>query len=118
MVKRDAHKKNRRKVEAFAPDRAARDDLRARRGRRDALPQQPRQPATRRRGKACAGYGGDEWEKTSEIREVFGEHLPSFPHVRTDLNDLAGKGEVKRDPSISGNHARSYVVKWWRKHLI
>ena len=117
VVKRDEHKKNRRKVEAFArliepPEMIYElEENGTMRSLGDPASLQLADVVERVRAVV-----GDEWEKTSEIREVLGDPLPSLPHVRDALNDLAAKGKVERDPPISDSHSRGYVVKWRRKH--
>ena len=54
---------------------------------------------------------GDEWEKTSEIREALGDPVPSIDQIRAALMVLAQKGEIERDPALSED-ARRRTVRW------
>jgi hypothetical protein len=43
---------------------------------------------------------GDDWEKTSEIREALGDPLPTIEQICLALLKLAHAGEVERGPPM------------------
>ncbi len=55
---------------------------------------------------------GEEWLKTSEVREGLGEPLPSQQQVRIALTQLAREGEVERDPPMSDGDATRRTILW------
>ena len=57
------------------------------------------------------GVVGDEWQKTSEIREALGEPTPGPFQGRAALLQLARKGEVERDPPLT-DEAERKTVRW------
>ncbi|HKP52642.1 MAG TPA: AAA family ATPase [Chloroflexia bacterium] len=54
---------------------------------------------------------GEEWAKTSQVREWVGEPMPSINQVRAALMQLAAQGEVERDPAM-GEEVKRQTVLW------
>ena len=112
---RDEHKKNRRKVEAFA--RLIEPPEMIYELEEDGTMRSLGDPASLQLAdvvERVRAVVGDEWEKTSEVREALGEPLPSLPQVRAALTELTHKGEVERDPPITDGDAAGRTVRWKR----
>lgn len=55
---------------------------------------------------------GDEWQKTAEVRARLTTPQPSDEQVRKVLVNLAQRGEIQRDPAISGGAAAGKTHRW------
>lgn len=55
---------------------------------------------------------GEEWEKTSDIREALGDPLPTNNQVRYALIELARVGSIERDPSIDIQDVSGRTLRW------
>jgi len=113
VVKRDEHKKNRRRVEAFA--RLIEPPEMFYELEKDGTMRSLGDPSSLQLAdvvERVRAVVGDEWEKTAEIREALGEPLPSLSQVRDALTKLAGKGEIERDPPIAEQSINGRTLKW------
>jgi hypothetical protein len=113
---RDEHKKNRRKVEAFA--RLIEPSEMIYELEEDGTMRSLGDPASLQLADVVErvwAVVGDEWEKTSEVREALGEPHPTVFQVRAALLQMAKAGEVERDPPITDGDAAGRTVRWKRR---
>src|SRR5687768_6782658 len=112
VVKRDEHKKNRRKVEAFA--RLIEPPEMIYELEEDGTMRSLGDPASLQLAdvvERVRAVVGDEWEKTSAIREGVGEPVPAVSQVRGALLLLTERGEIERDPPLTED-AAGRTVRW------
>ena len=112
QLKRDDHKKNRRRIEAFA--RLIEPSEMIYEMAEDGTMKSLGDPASLQLAdvvERVRAVVGDEWEKTSEVREALGEPLPGPFQVRAALLHLAHAGEIERDPPMS-DEAERKTVRW------
>jgi hypothetical protein len=63
------------------------------------------------RVRAVLGEHGEEWAKTSQVREWVGEPMPSSDQCLAALTQLMLNGDIERDPPL-GTKVKGRTVRW------
>jgi hypothetical protein len=112
---RDEHKKNRRRVEAFA--RLIEPPEMIYELEEDGTMRSLGDPSALLMYDVIENVQevvGEFWEKTVDIKHMLGEPQPSTEQVRRAIVHLAERGVVERDPPLAKGSSQGRTTRWRR----